>query len=290
MKIDTKKLNNGFEMSVFGIGTWEMGGRTERDENYTNEEKDISALQTAIKMGVNRFDTAEVYAQGYSEEILGKAIRDFDRGKLFIVSKVSNPNLQYDNVIRSAKNTLKRLGTDYLDLYLIHAPNPDIPIEETMRALDYLKERGLIKNIGVCNFGVESLEKAQSVTKNKIVLNQVHYNLIFREPVLAGVLEYCQNNDVFLEAWRPLQKGDLTHSGITILDEICEKYNKTQSQIAINWLISQKNVITLTKTSNLEHLEDDLGALGWGMEENDVKLLMEKFPIQLDRSNAVRLG
>ncbi len=290
MKIDIKKLDNGFEMPVFGIGTWEMGGRVQKDENYLNEEGDIFALQTAIEMGVNRFDTAEIYAQGYSEEILGKAIKDFDRERLFIVSKVSKPNLKYDDVIKSAENTLKRLGIDYLDLYLIHAPNPEIPIEETMRAFDYLKDKGMIKNIGVCNFGVDSFKKAQAVTKNKIVLNQVHYNLMFREPVLAGVLEYCQNNDVFLEAWRPLQKGDLTHSGITILDEMCKKYDKTQSQIAINWLISQKNVITLAKTSNVEHLEDDLGALGWEMDPVDIKLLMEKFPIQLDRSNAVQLG
>lgn len=290
MKIDTKKLNNGFEMSVFGIGTWEMGGRTEKDANYADEERDILALQTAIKMGVNRFDTAEIYAQGYSEEILGKAIKDFDREKLFITSKVAKFNLKYEEVIRSAENTLKRLGISYLDLYLIHAPNPEIPIEETMRALDYLKDEGLIKNIGVCNFGVESFKKAQSATKNKIVLNQVHYNLIFRGPVLAGVLEYCQNNDVFLEAWRPLQKGDLSNSGIVILDEMCKKYNKTPPQIAINWLISQKNVITLTKTSNVKHLEDNLGALGWKMDEGDIKLIMDKFPIQLDRSNAVRLG
>lgn len=290
MQIPTKKLNSGFEMPVFGLGTWEMGGRAERIANYSDEEKDIFALQTAIKMGVNRFDTAEIYAQGYTEEILGKAIKDFDREKLFITSKVAKFNLKYDEVIKSAENSLKRLNIDYLDLYLIHAPDPEVPIEETMKAFDYLKDNGKIKNIGVCNFGVESFKKAQAVTKNKIVLNQVHYNLIFREPVLKGVLEYCQNNDVFLEAWRPLQKGDLAKPGITILDEMCKKYNKTQSQIAINWLISQKNVITLAKTSNVKHLEDDLGALGWEMNKSDIDLLMKNFPIQLDRSNAVQLG
>lgn len=290
MKIDTKKLNDGFEIPVFGIGTWGMGGRMKRDENYLNEEKDILALQAAMKMGISRFDTAEIYAQGYSEEILGKAIKDFDRKKLFIVSKVAKPNLKYNDVIKSAEKTLKRLNTHYLDLYLIHAPNPEILIEETMRALDYLKDKGVIKNIGVCNFGVESFKKAQAVTKNKIVLNQVHYNLIFREPVLGGVLDYCQNNDVLLEAWRPLQEGNLSNSGVEILDEMCKKYGKTQAQISINWLVSQKNVITLSKTSNLKHLEDNLGALGWEMNAGDVNLLLEKFPIQLDRSNAVQLG
>lgn len=179
---------------------------------------------------------------------------------------------------------------DYLDLYLIHAPNHDIPIKETMRAFDKLKAEGLIKNIGVSNFGVESFKKAQAATANKIVLNQVHYNLIFREPLIDGVLDYCQKNDIILEAWRPLQFGDLAKPGIAVLDEMARKYEKTQSQIAINWLISQKNIATLFKTSSVKHLEENIGSVGWQMDEGDVESLAKKFPIQLDRSNAVRLG
>lgn len=290
MLIPIKKLNSGFEMPVFGIGTWEMGGRSEKDLDYKNEEQDIAALQHAIKLGVRRFDTAEMYAQGYSEEILGKAIKEFSRKDLFITSKAWWSNLKYDQVLEAAEKSLKRLKTDHLDLYLLHGTDPEVPIEETMKAMDRLKDEGLVKNIGVCNFGVDSFIKAQGASSNKIVLNQVHYNLIFREPQRKGLLEYCQNNDVFLEAWRPLQQGNLSHPGITILDEMAKKYGKTQAQIAINWLISQKNVITLSKTSNIKHLEDNLGAMGWEMDKEDVDLLIDKFPIQLDRSNAVQLG
>jgi diketogulonate reductase-like aldo/keto reductase len=288
MQIPTKKLNNGFELQVLGFGTWYMGGRFEKESNY-DESNDIQAIKKTIELGGYRFDTAEMYAQGYSEEILGKAIKGYDRKNLFITSKVSPEHLSYDAVISSCKNTLAHLQMDYLDLYLAHSPNPDIPVEETMRAFDYLKEKGLIKNIGVCNFNVERLKEAQSKTKNKIVLNQVHYNLIFREPAKKGLIEYCQKNDIFLEAWRPIQQGSLAKRGIDVVDKLCEKYKKTPAQIAINWLISQKNVITLTKASNIKHLEEDFGSVGWNMSEEDVQLLVKDYPIQLDRSNAIQL-
>lgn len=289
MKIPTKKLKDGFEMSSLALGTWMMGGNSFRDENYTNEEQDILAIREAFKLGIRRFDTAEEYGQGYAEEILGKSVKNLNRSDLFITSKVHARNLNYGNVLKSAESSLKRLQMDYLDLYLIHAPNPDIPIEETMKALDELKEEGKIKNIGVSNFRVESFKKAQKATRNKIVLNQVHYNLIFREPIIDGLLDYCRENDIFFEAWRPVQQGNLSRPGINILDKMSKKYGKTQSQIAINWLTSQENVITLVKTSNVEHLKEDLGAIGWEMSKEDVEKLAKEFPIQLKRSNAVKL-
>ncbi|ETB63840.1 TPA: aldo/keto reductase [Candidatus Nomurabacteria bacterium] len=288
MNIPIKKLNNGFEIPVLGFGTWFMGGSFEKENDY-DESGDIEAIKKTIDLGGYRFDTAEMYAKGYSEEILGKALKYYDRSKLFITSKVSPANLGYDDVISHCKDSLARLQMDYLDLYLIHAPNSDIEIEETMKAFDYLKEQGLIKNIGVCNFNVERLTEAQSKTKNKIVLNQVHYNLIFREPVLKRVIKYCQENDIFIEAWRPIQQGNLAKTGIDVTDKLCEKYNKTPAQIAINWLISQKNVITLTKASNIKHLEENFGSVGWNMSPEDVEFLIINYPIQLDRSNAVQL-
>lgn len=289
MNIPIKKLNSGFEMPVLGFGTWLMGGRMEKEIGH-DEGHDIEIIKKTIELGGYRFDTAEMYANGYSEEILGKAFKGYDRTKLFVTSKVSPTNLVYDDVIYSCKKSLERLQMSYLDLYLVHMPNPNIPIEETMRAFDYLKEQGLIKNIGVCNFNVERLKEAQSKTKNKIVLNQVHYNLIFREPELKGVIEYCRNNDIFIEAWRPVQYGLLAKKGIVVVDELCKKYNKTPSQIALNWLISQKNVITLTKTGNIKHLEENLDAVNWNMSDEDIELLRNDYPIQFDKSNTVPLN
>ncbi|QQG52531.1 MAG: aldo/keto reductase [Candidatus Falkowbacteria bacterium] len=288
MHIPVKKLNNGLEMPVLGFGTWFMGGSFGREANY-DETADIAAIQKTIELGGYRFDTAEMYALGYSEEILGRALAGYDRTKLFITSKVLPEHLAYDDVIAACQGSLKRLGVDYLDLYLVHIPNPEVDIAETMRAFDYLKDQGLVKNIGVCNFNIERLKAAQAATKNKIVLNQVHYNLIFREPALKGVIDYCREQDIFVEAWRPVQQGSLTRKGIEVVDRLCEKYGKTPAQIAINWLISQPGVITLVKASNLKHLEENFGAVDWNLSPEDLDLLRRDFPIQLDRSNAVQL-
>lgn len=288
MLIPTKKLKNGFEMPIFGFGTWQMGGRTTYDPS-NDDPADILAIQTAIESGITHIDTAEVYADGHAEMLVGKAIKKFDRKKLFIVSKVHGDHLAYSDIISAAKRSLQRLGTEYLDLYLIHRPNPQIPIKESMKAMDLLMEEGLIKNIGLSNFNAERFEEAQSFTKNKIVANQVHYNLIFREVEKKGVVEYCQEKDVMLIAWRPVQKGLLAQGNVRILDEMAEKYNKTPAQIAINWLISQPNVVTLAKMRDLAHIKENLGAIGWNLDKKDIEILRERFPGQKTVSDAVPL-
>lgn len=289
MKMPTKKLSCGFEVPVLGLGTWRACKMFQKRKT-NKDDKDIMAIQKAIGLGFTRFDTAEIYAEGHAEEILGKGIKDVERKELFITSKVCKDNLEYSKVLRACENSLKRLGLDYLDLYLIHSPNHTVPIGETMNAFDRLMDEGLIKNIGVSNFGVESLKKAQAYTQNKIVLNQVHYNLIFREPLAEGLLDFCQKNDVMLEAWRPIEEGSLANSGVEVLDKMAKKYEKTQAQVAINWLISQKNVVAVVKSSNLEHLSENFGSIGWKMDKRDIVMLAKKFPIKLNRSNAVNLG
>ncbi|MEN9582084.1 MAG: hypothetical protein RL641_38 [Candidatus Parcubacteria bacterium] len=289
MKIPTKKLKNGFEMPVYGLGTWQMGGRKDHDP-ANDDMADIEAIKTSINNGVLHIDTAESYADGYTERLVAKAIKDFDRSAIFLVSKVHADNQTFEGIIQACKSSLTRLEVDYLDLYLLHRHNANIPLHETMRGLDKLITDGVVKNIGVCNFTKEALEEAQSYTKNKIVCNQVHYNFIFREPERTGLLKYCQENDVFLSAWRPIQKGAILEDTPEILKEMCEKYNKTPAQIAINWLISQENVITLSKTRNVSHLQENLGAIGWTMSDEDIDKIREKYPVQIDISDAVPLG
>ena len=289
MKIPTKKLKTGFEMPVFGLGTWQMGGRDTHDLK-NDDSADIFAIKSAIDLGITHIDTAEIYADGYSEILVGKAIKDYNRSKLFIVSKVKAENMSYDGVINSCKKSLERLQTPYLDLYLLHRHNPQFDLKETMRALDYLVEQGLIKNIGVANFNKEYLKEAQSYTKNKIVCNQVHYNLEFREPEVTELLNYCQKNDVFLVAWRPVGKGNLLENIPEVLKQVCDKYKKTPAQVAINWLISQPNVLTLAKTRHIEHLKENMGAIGWEMEKEDIEKLRKDYPNQKNISDAVPLG
>ncbi|MBU2575703.1 aldo/keto reductase [Patescibacteria group bacterium] len=289
MTIPTKQLKGGFSIPVFGIGTWNMGGRFERNPD-NDDARDIAAIQKAIEQGITHIDTAEVYAEGKSEEIVGKAIAKYDREKLVIVSKVFLEHMHYNDVIAACEASLKRLQTDYLDLYLLHRHDPHTPLEETMDAMNKLKERALIRNIGLSNFTVEAHKQATQYASTPIVATQVHYNLKSREPKRAGVLDYCQQNDTLLIAWRPIEKGALAESGIPVIDELCEKYNKTPAQIAINWLISQKNVVTISKSSNFEHLKENLGAVGWEMEQEDVKRISQEYPNQEDVSNTVPLG
>lgn len=254
-----------------------MGGGSEPD--YSKDEVEIAAIQAAINHGITHIDTAESYGAGHAEELIGQAIKSTDRSKLFITSKVSAQNQGYDNLLRACEASLQRLGTDYLDLYMPHRfPEPGIDIADTIRALDRLVEEGIVKNIGFCNLTVNRFEEAQKHSANKIVCNQLEYSLQFREAEARGVIEYCQKNDVMIVAWGPLSKGMIGQVGI--LQEMAEKYSKTPYQVALNWLISQPNVVTIPKTTRIAHLEENLGALGWELSAEDVAHLAREFPDQ----------
>ncbi len=287
MRIPTKKLKNGFELPVYGLGLWQMGGRFEEDR--TNDEADIKAIKYAIEQGVTYIDTAEAYGDGHAEELLGEVLKNVDRSKLVISTKVSGNNQGYDGVLDACEKSLKRMGTDYIDLFMLHRfPDPEFSIKETMRAMDELVESGKVRHIGVSNCAPKRFESAQKHSKNKLVYNQLHYNVEYREVEKYGLEKHAVDNDYFLCAWRPLQK-DLLDTSAPILDEMANKYGKTKYQIAINWLISQPNVITLSKTSTPVHLDENLGALDWDMSEEDIERIRQEFPNQKYASDAVPL-
>ncbi len=288
MNIPNKKLKSGFKMPVFGLGTWIMGGNMVY--NPKNDDRaDIKAIKLGIDKGIIHIDTAQNYAEGHAEKLVAKAIKGYDRSKLFIVTKLHKGNLTYNDVLSTFADSLKRLETDYVDLLLIHAPNLDIPLKDTISAMDKLVKDGLVKYIGVSNFALPRLKEAQKLSQNPIVTNQVHYNLIYREPEKTGLLKYCQENDILLTAWRPVQKGILTEKGTSVVDKMCQKYNKTPAQIAINWLICQDNVVTLSKMGDPKHIEENLGAIDWKMEKEDIERLRKEFPNQQDVSDRVPL-
>ena len=256
------------------------------EADYSNDEVEIEAIKTAIDHGITHIDTAELYGAGHAEELVGQAIKGYDRSKLIIATKVSAENQRHDDLLRSFEASLKRLDTDYIDLYLLHR-YPANPIAETMKALDELVEQGVVKNIGVCNFTPRRFDEAQKHTKNKLVYDQVHYSLDCREAEKYGLVEYCQKSDVLLCAWGPLSKGALEKA--LILDEMAKKYGKTPYQIALNWLITQPNVITIPKTTHVEHLEENLGVLGWNLSGGDMEKLTKDFPNQRQVSDRVPL-
>jgi diketogulonate reductase-like aldo/keto reductase len=278
-----KELRSGFRMPVYGIGTWGMGGRMR--VNATRDDDDIAALRAALEMGVRHVDTAEMYGDGHAEELVCEAIKGFDRNRLCIASKALGHHLGRRELITACEGSLRRLGTSYLDLYMIHHPNDDIPIAETMEAMDELVRRGLIRHVGVSNFLPERLAAAQAVSPQKIVANQVHYSVRVRQPERAGLLRYCQENDVMLVAWQPVEQGaaeDLLHA-------VAASYDVTPVQAALNWLIAQPNVCVLAGTRRVEHLRENLGALGWRMQPKDVELLREQYHDQADVSEVYPL-
>jgi diketogulonate reductase-like aldo/keto reductase len=286
MNIPLKTLSNGFALPVYGLGTWEMGGGWNKIDT-SNDDVFADAIRSAIDHGITHIDCAELYGGGHAEELIARAKAGLDRKSLTLASKVlTGMDDGYDGVLRACEASLRRLKTDYLDLYMLHRC-PDHNLEGIMRALDRLVEEGLVRNIGVSNFTVNRFKTAQSFTTNKIVCNQLHYSLECREIIDRGVLDYSQQNDIIVTAWGPLSKGAM--SDAPILHEIADKYGKTPYQIALNWLIYQKNVVVIPKTSSIAHLEENLGALGWSLEQEDWRQLANNFPKQITVSNRVPL-
>lgn len=263
----------GVEVPAIGMGTWGIGGYSSPDT--ASDREAILALRKGIELGMYLIDTAEMYGGGHTEEIVGEAIKPFAREQIFIVSKVLPENLHYADIIKAAENSLKRLQTDWMDLYLIHFPNPEVPLSETMEAMEKLVERNLVRFIGVSNFNVNQLKEAKSyLSKAEIVVNQVEYSLVNRN-IEGDILPYCMQQQITIMAYTPLAKGGLARN--EFLREIGKKYRKTAAQVALNWLIAKENVIAIPKAVKVEHLKENAGTMGWRLSENDIESISSYF-------------
>jgi diketogulonate reductase-like aldo/keto reductase len=273
--MEYREIAKGIKVPVLGLGTWGMGGRQIEDHHWDDEN--VTAIKMAIELGLTHIDTAEYYGAGHAEELVSEAIESYDRSDLFITTKVWRTNLHEGDLIKSMKGSLKRLGLDYIDLYLIHWPNPQIPLRETIHALEHCANEGWTKLIGVSNFDWNLVKVAQSYLKDhKLVADQVEYSLRDQKPK-NSLLPYLQEEDMTLIAYRPLARGDLAQPGNKVLDDMAKKYQKSQSQVALNWLISQGNVLAIPKSSNPIHLLDIMGAVGWKMSTEDSLTLADSF-------------
>ncbi len=263
------------KIPALGLGTWGMGGKDVPDT--TQDKENISLLQQAIDLGITLIDTAEFYGNGHTEELIGEAIANYKRENLFLCVRVGFEHLRYNDVITSAKNSLKRLHTDYIDLFSIQKPNPDIPLKETLEAMNTLRDTGIVKHLGVSNFAVPDLREAMRYSQNEIVANHLEYNLCtrnqarFNTDVESKIIPFCQENNIAVIAWRPLALGKLAK--VRILEDLSHKYHKTPSQIALNWLISKKGIVTIPKSSSIAHIQENLGSMGWHMSQADYDLL-----------------
>jgi diketogulonate reductase-like aldo/keto reductase len=260
--MELKELSNtGVMVPEIGLGTWKYTGGAE-------------PLRRGIELDAVLIDTAELYR---TEDVVGQAVKGI-RDRVFIATKVSGSHLRYDQVMRAAEGSLRQLGIDYIDLYQIHWPNPSVPIKETMRAMEVLADSGQVKYIGVSNFSVKELEEARAaMTRYPIVSNQVLYNLKRRE-IEKGLLPYCQQNHITIIAYTPLADGSLT-ARTQALQGVADEVGKTPAQVALNWCISRPNVIVIPKSNNLARIEENCGASGWRLSEDQLRQLDEAFPV-----------
>lgn len=298
--IPYKTLKNGTTLPALGLGTWLMGGDTQKIVS-PQDDIDIATIKMAIKNGFTHIDTAELYGAGGAEEIVGKAIQGYDRSTLYIASKAYKGHHTRELLSQSLDASLKRLGTDYLDLYYLHLPTLETPFEETADALNKAYAAGKIKNVGVGNFSAKNFDALQKYLEPKIIANQVHYNLSFREPEATGLLEHSIKNDYFIVAWRPLRlkkrnpnDGGIPHNiwdkgAFPLIDEMAKKYNKTNVQIALAWTTYLPNVTTLIKSSNMLHLNEAFDSFGFKLSEEDYKILQRDFAPQFSVSDTVAL-
>lgn len=254
-----------------GFGTWKIGGGSYADPKL--DSVSLAALRSALEIGYLHFDTAEMYGNGHTEELLGRAIREshVDRQTLFIASKVTPSHLRYDDVLKACDNSLKRLRIEFIDLYLIHWPQPGMKLEETFSALNKLVRAEKVRHLGVSNFNLELLQQSSELCEMPLVTNQVPYSLSERSYVRNGVLEYCQQNDILLTAYEPVDKGRLNVN--QALRSIADAHNATPYQIALAWLISQPRVITIPMSLNPQHIRENFESASIELTEEEFKML-----------------
>jgi diketogulonate reductase-like aldo/keto reductase len=243
------------------------------------DEAGLEALQLGIELGMTHIDTAEMYTG--AEEVVAKAIQG-RRDKVFLVSKVLPSNSSYKSTLRACDGSLKRLKTDYLDVYLVHWWSETNPIEETMRAMEELAAAGKTRHIGVSNFNIAQLKRAQkALTGQKIVCNQVLYHLRSRG-IENGLIDYCQCEDIAVVGYSPFGQRDFANLGsrhLKVLESIGEKHNRTPRQVALNFLTRHHGVFSIPKSANARHVRENAGSIGWSLDDEDLKLIDRSFPL-----------
>ncbi len=241
-----------------GFGTWTIGGKT--SPNPTIDPASMAALRSALETGYTHFDTAEYYADGHAEELIGHAVREANtnREKLFITTKVSPEHLNYDDVFRSCENSLRRLNMEYIDLYLIHWPRAGMKLEESFHALNKLVRDGKVKHLGVSNFNLKLLKQSQALSETLLITDQIPYSLPDHSYVKNGVLEYCQQNDILVTAYSPVKFRSMRVN--KILNQIANAHSATPFQIALAWLVIQPRVITIPTSFNPVHIKENFAS------------------------------
>lgn len=261
-------LPSGKEVPALGLGTWNMG------ETRSSAEQEVESIRRAIDLGMTLIDTAEMYADGRSEEIVGRAIVNH-REDVFLVSKVYPWNASATGTVDACERSLARLGTDHIDLYLLHWRG-EHPLEETVAAFERLKMDGKIGDWGVSNFDTDDMEELFAVPDGRnCAANQVLYNLSRRGPEFS-LLPWCQQHGVPLMAYSPIEQGRILKNHELI--RIAKAYQATPAQLALAFLLEREGVIAIPKSSNPARVEENRGATDLDITEEDWAALDAVFP------------
>jgi len=294
-------------LSEIGLGAWAIGGPWEWGWGPQDDRESILTIERALDLGINWIDTAAVYGLGHSEEIVGKALAG-KRDQVFIATKcgllwnekghVRNNN-QPESIMKEAENSLRRLNTDYIDLYQIHWPDPHTPVEESWQAMVKLQEQGKVRYIGVSNFDVQLLEKCEAIRHVNSL--QPPYNLLNRE-VEREILPWCRKHGVGVVAYSPMQSGLLTgkfdisrlsrddwrrkspyfkepqlSKNLKFVEElrpIAGKYRKTVAQLAITWVLMHPAITSaIVGARRPQQVDEIVGGADWEIDPEDMDLI-----------------
>jgi diketogulonate reductase-like aldo/keto reductase len=261
------------EVPVIGQGTWEIEGTREK------EMRALEALRTGLDLGLTHVDTAEMYGSGRAEKLAGKAIAG-RRDEVFLVSKVLPSNASYEGTLRACERSLKRLGTDHLDLYLLHWESK-YPIGETMRAMEKLMDDGRIRFAGVSNFDVAQVKAAQAALRHhRLAANQVLYHLKERG-IERELIPYCQAQEIAVVGYTPFGRAAFPgpHSaGGKVLAAVAERNGRTVRQVILNFLTRLPQTFTIPKAGDPDHTRENAGGAGWSLSPEDLAAIDRAVP------------
>jgi diketogulonate reductase-like aldo/keto reductase len=253
--VPTHTLPSGDELPALGLGTYDL------DDDQTAE-----SVRAALDAGYAHVDTAEGYR---NERVIGEVLAEHGRDDVFLTSKVLAKHLDYESVIESCEASLDRLGTDYLDLYLVHWPNPAVSLRETLHAMERLVDRGLVRNVGVSNFSAYQLSCAHHVADVPIAVNQIEFHPWFQRPDLV---DYCRESDTVIEAAAPLARTDVFDDDV--VRELAATYDRSPAQIVLRWALD-RDAVALPRSSSPDHVRANAD-LDFDIEEADRRRLDDR--------------
>jgi len=273
MSEKTVNVGNNIVLPAIGQGTWYMG------EKAAQRQQEVNALRAGIERGLTLIDTAEMYADGGAEEVVGEAIKGL-RDEVFLVSKVYPWNAGGQKGIAACEASLRRLGTEYIDLYLLHWRG-NYSLDETVRLMETLQQQGKIGRWGVSNLDYVDMQALWQVPGGQAcAANQVLYHLASRG-IEYDLLPWCQQQSMPVMAYCPLAQAGRLRTGLfnhLVVNAVAKEYNVTAAQVLLAWVIRHRGVMAIPKASSVQHVEENAGALNISLSAEAITQLDAAFP------------